>query len=182
MRVIDIYPPYIYSIHYDDEDECEFYRLFDLWNDVGYLVNFMMNNKAYLQSPIWRRIPEPEDAARQVLTEAADLEDYFKILNNNVTEGNKPDFDSYFRILNGRKYEYEFQYTPMKAYGLAHPSLLRLYAIKLQDNLYVITGGGIKLADSIQNSPDLREHVLQNIDRVLEFLKFYNIIDTDDLS
>ena len=182
MEIVEIYPPYIYSIHYDDEEECEYERLFELWNDVGYVVNFMIENKLYLQSSIWKKIPEPEDAARQVLTEAAELEDYFETLNENVKQGKLPDFDSHFKSLNGRKYEFEIERLPMKSYGLARPSLLRLYAIKLKPNLYIITGGGIKLADSIQNSPDLKDHILQNIDRVREFLKSNYIIDADDLN
>lgn len=182
MEIIDIYPPYIYSIHYDDEEECEYDRLFQLWNDVGYVVNFMTENKTYLQSSIWKKIIEPEDAARQVLAEATDLEDYFETLEKNVNQGTLPDFDSYFKILNGRKYEFELERLPMKSYGLERPSLLRLYAIKLQSNLYIITGGGIKLADSIQNSPGLKDHVLQNIDRVREFLKSNCIMDANDLN
>lgn len=182
MEIIDIYPPYIYSIHYDDEEDCEYDRLFQLWNDVGYVVSFMTKNEAYLQSPIWERIPEPEEAARQVLTEANELEIYFDTLNDNVSQGKKPDFDSHFKLLNGRKYEFELEYLPMKSYGLERPSLLRMYAIKLKPNIYIITGGGIKLTDSIQNSPDLQDHVLPNIDKVREFLKSNCIMDADDLN
>ena len=45
-----------------------------------------------------------------------------------------------------------------------------MYAIKLKNNLYVITGGGIKLVDTIQNSPDLKDHVIKNIDNVRALL------------
>ena len=48
-------------------------------------------------------------------------------------------------------------------------------------NTYLITGGGIKLADTIQNSPDLKEHVLQNIDKVREFLQANGIMDSEDM-
>ena len=69
----------------------------------------------------------------------------------------------------------------MKSYGTDRPSLLRIYAIKMGANTYLITGGGIKLADTIQDSPDLKDHVLKNIDRVREFLKANGIMDSDDM-
>jgi len=56
-----------------------------------------------------------------------------------------------------------------------------MYAIKLKNNLYVITGGGIKLADKIQNSPDLKDHVIKNIDNVRAWLKDSGISDEQDI-
>lgn len=61
------------------------------------------------------------------------------------------------------------------------PSLLRIYAIKMGVNTYLITGGGIKLAETIQNSPDLKDHVIQDIDRIRTFLKDNGIMDSDDM-
>ena len=69
----------------------------------------------------------------------------------------------------------------MKSYGLDRPSFLRIYAIKLTDNTYLITGGGIKLADKIQNSPDIKDHVIQNIKRVRAYLRENGILDSDDI-
>lgn len=70
----------------------------------------------------------------------------------------------------------------MKSYGPIRPSLLRMYAIRFASNMYLITGGGIKLADTIQNSPDLKDHVLQNIDKVRSWLKAKGIYDSDDIN
>lgn len=180
MEIEQIYPPYIYSIKYDGEEYSEFDRLFDLWNDVGYVVGFMNDNKAYLANPVWARTSEPEEAARAVLTEAFELGDLFVDLYENTTDGTIPDFDSYFKYLEGR-YKYELEYQPMKSYGTGHPPLLRLYAIKMQPNTYLITGGGIKLADTIQNSPDLKDHVLQNTDKVRTWLRENGIMDSNDM-
>jgi len=55
-----------------------------------------------------------------------------------------------------------------------------LYAIKMKENTYLITGGGIKLADTIQNSPRLKDHILQDIDNVRNWLKANGIMDSDD--
>lgn len=79
------------------------------------------------------------------------------------------------------RYKYELEYPPMKSYGSGRPPLLRMYAIKIQPNCYLITGGGIKLADTIQNSPELKDHILQDIDKVRSWLKTNGIIDSDDM-
>ena len=70
----------------------------------------------------------------------------------------------------------------MKSYGTGRPPLLRMYAIKMGKNEYLITGGGIKLADTIQNSPGLKDHVLQNIDRVRRWLKNNGVLDGEDMN
>lgn len=180
MNIVAIYSPYIYSIQYDNREENEIDRLFNSWNDVCFVTEFLEKNKEYLKSDIWRQIPEVEDAARQVLDEAENLEILFEELNNNTVVGKKPDFDSHFLYLDG-KYKYELQWPPMKSYGTIRPSLLRLYAIKMEKNVYLITGGGIKLSDTIQNSPGLKDSVLQDIDSVRCFLRENGIMDSEDM-
>lgn len=179
MEVEEIYKPYIYSIKYDGQEDCEFDRLFDAWNDISGLVEFMQSNQEYLDNPIWRERYTPETAAQRVRDEAVELDDLLFNLCKNADEGKQPDYDSHFKFLGGRYQVYE--YVPMKSYGTGKPSFLRMYAIKLKSNLYVITGGGIKLAEAIQDSPDLKNHVLQNIDKVRMWLMENGIIDEQDL-
>ena len=179
MEIEEIYKPYIYSIKYDDQEYCEFDRLFDAWNDMTEVVDFMRSHQEYLNNPIWGQTYTPESAARKVRDEANELDDLFYRLSENTSDGEQPDYDSHFKYLDGKYQVYE--YIPMKSYGTGKPSFLRMYAIKLKNNLYVITGGGIKLADTIQNSPDLQKHVLQNIDKVRTWLIQNGIIDEQDL-
>lgn len=180
MDIIDIYPPFLYSIKFDDREENEFDRLFQLWNDVSFVTHFIDANREFLCSPFWQTRLEPEDAARQVLDEAEALEELFEDLYQNILSNEKPDFDSHFHYLDG-KYKYVLEWQPMKSYGTTRPSLLRIYAIKMGVNTYLITGGGIKLAETIQNSPDLKDHVIQDIDRIRTFLKDNGIMDSDDM-
>lgn len=56
-----------------------------------------------------------------------------------------------------------------------------MYAIKMDSNTYLITGGGIKLGATIQESPGLQDHVVQNIDSVRTWLRENGIMDADDL-
>lgn len=180
MEIISIFAPYIYSVKYDGQDENEFDRLFTEWNNVERIGAFLEENHVHLQTEVWKKISEPEAAARQVLDEAEALEMLFDELAELTKEGKTPDFDSHFHYLEG-KYKYELEYQPMKSYGAKSPSLLRMYAIKLNSNIYLITGGGIKLADKIQNSPGIMEHALQDIDRVRDWLKANGIMDSEDM-
>lgn len=180
MEIVKIYPPYIYSVKYDGMDENEFDRLFEEWNDSNKIMDFMIENLSYLKTDIWKHINEPEVAVMQVHKEAEYLEDLFSDLYQKTENGERPDYDSHFRYLDG-KYGSEIEYVPMKSYGMCIPSLLRIYAIKLESNVYVVTGGGIKLARTIQDSPGIKDTVIQGIDKVRSFLRSEAIIDANDL-
>lgn len=170
MEIETIYPPYIFSIKYDGQGVNEFERLLEEWRDLNEVAKFFEENRICLQSDVWSKIGEPEVAAFQVAEEADELEILFRTLYVNTKKNKQPDFDSHFKFLNG-KYKFEFEYVPMKSYGTRMPSFIRMYAIKMDVNKYIITGGGIKLCKTIQESPYLKEHILQDIDRVKSWLK-----------
>lgn len=137
-----------------------------------------------MNNPIWLSIGlsplEPEKSVERVIDEAEKLENYIEQLVENAEHGVKPDLEAYFHFLNG-KYSFVCELAPMKAYSTLKPSLLRLYAIKLEDNCFLIVYGGIKLADTIQNSPGLKDNVIQKLDKVLAFLKREGITERDDI-
>lgn len=59
-----------------------------------------------------------------------------------------------------------------------HPSWLRIYAIKLEPGIYIITGGAIKLTRTMQE----REHTLVELarmEKVRRFLLDNDVADTD---
>ncbi len=159
----------LFSMKYGTKD-CEYDRVFDLFNYVDYINSFFDEHKEYLEREAWKSIPDINTATRQVLFEANELENRLINYANNTLEGKNPDLDKLFEYIGGKEFENVYEYIPMKAYGKGRPALLRLYAIKLAPNRYVITGGGIKLHDSIELSPGIKEHVLQDIRRSREWL------------
>ena len=70
---------------------------------------------------------------------------------------------------------------PVKGYGRKAHTFLRLYAIKVEANCYIVVYGGLKLGRSIQESPLLKNEVFNRIDRVLRYLKQEGVIDHEDL-
>jgi hypothetical protein len=76
-----------------------------------------------------------------------------------------------FRPLNN--YEYTIS-VPQKSKARIHRGWLRLYAIRLSANCYVVTGGAIKLTHDMK-SADL-QYELSKLERTKSFLS-YNGID-----
>lgn len=182
MEIYKIYEPYLYSIKYDDQELNEYDRLLDLWSDVSYVFSFLNDNKELLQHPVWHNYSALQTATQRVLDEALLLERRVIAAAQNADNNTLPDFDSLFKYLNGEFAELAV-HVPMKAYGSQQsPSFLRMYAIKFEPNCYLVTGGGIKLAGKISDSPDLRNHVIQNINKVRNFLNDNYIDSSNDLN
>ena len=184
MEIVEIYENWLYSIQFDEEDLNEYVRVFKEWHDLDYLEKFFTDNAVHIDTPFWKDAGldpnEPEASAQKILDEAEELEEYIEELVSNMKVGEKPSFDEYFHFLDG-KYKCLWTLEPMKSHGTNRPSLLRLYAIKLGPNCYLIVYGGIKLGDTIQNSPVLKDKVFNKIDNVLNYLKANGIEDSADI-
>lgn len=184
MEIREIYKGCLYSIKFDETDADEYSRVIALWKDLDYLVNFFKENAREVDQPFWREAglnPDtPIASAERVASEAIVLASHIRDLAQNAKDGELPDFENFFQPLGG-KYSYVRELEPHKSYGTFRPSLLRLYAIKLGRNVYLIVFGGIKLGSTIQNSPGLKEQVFRRIDNVMTFLKANGIFEEDDI-
>lgn len=175
MTIIAVFPPYVYSMQYGDgEEKDEYHRLLGLWTDVDYLMGYFEVNCSRMVPEVWGDFVEPEIVASQAFEEAYELEGAFW----NSAHGLGPDFDYYFKPLDG-EFVYEWELVPVKAYGPRKPSLLRLYAIKMGENCYLITGGGIKVCRTMQEDPDLNKE-LDKIKKVRSFLREQGIESQED--
>ena len=180
-EIKEIFPQHLYSFHYDGQERNEYRRLFHEWNDKSFLLSFFREYIEFLDIEIWSEFNnEPENAAKSVILDANRLEPFIQELEENTKAGKKPDFDSYFQPFEG-KYAYVLEMVPMKAYGTNKHTFLRLYAIKLGQNCYLIVYGGIKLSRSVQDSPILKDNVIRKIDWALYYLKQEGIYDGDAL-
>lgn len=182
MEIEEVFPSHLYSIRYDGEKRNEFRRLFqEEWNSKDYLLSFFRKYIDYLDKNIWSHLEKkPEEAAKYVIEDANNLEIFINTLERNVNNGKKPDFEAFFYPLDG-KYSYVWDMMPVKGYGRKAHTFLRLYAIKVEANCYIIVYGGLKLGRSIQESPLLKNEVFNRIDRVLRYLKQEGVIDHEDL-
>lgn len=184
LEIIEIYPDNLFAVKFDDKDQNEYEAAFDLWQDLDYLVEFFNDNKDLINTDFWREaLPslDSEDLAQSIIDESFDLLDYIKKIATNTSKGKSPDFDAFFQELGGKKYSHLREYVPQKSYGTSTPTMLRLYAIRLDSNCYIVVHGGIKLTHEIQGTPLLNKELFPKIDNVLQFFRANGIIDTEDL-
>jgi hypothetical protein len=170
-------------VKFDDRDHNEYEAAFSLWRDLDYLVDFFDENKNLLETEFWHNAvssTDSEDLAQSVVNESFDFEKYIQEIAANTVNGETPDFDEFFKELGGQ-YKFLREHVPHKSYGTASPTMLRLYAIRISPNCYVIVHGGIKLTKQIQYTPQLSKELFTKIDNVLQFFKANGIIDTEDL-
>lgn len=183
LDIVSIYPDYLFAIKFDDKDSNEYDASFSLWRDLDYLVDFFTENKNLLETDFWHNsIPstDPEDLAQAIVDESFDFERFIQEVAQNTADGELPDFDSFFQELGGQ-YKFLREHVPHKSYGTALPTMLRLYAIRVNPNCYVVVHGGIKLTKQIQDTPQLNRELFSKIDNVLRFFKANGIIDSEDL-
>lgn len=101
LDIVKIYDKFLYSVKYEEADENEYDRLFQQWNDVENVCQFMEDNSLFLKNAIWERIVEPEDATKQVLTEARELESLLKNCARTQQKERNPIWMTILSILRG---------------------------------------------------------------------------------
>ncbi|WP_298713799.1 hypothetical protein [Chitinophaga sp.] len=159
----------VYAIHYNGQHCDELDRLFFLWSDIEYVKSYLQERKDLL-AEAFRVGISIEEAAWEIKIEAELMEDELKAHYRNGL------LQSLFMPLRkGDAKIYVFQQTKSKSRSrrIWRPKL-RIYAIRLAANCYVITGGGIKLTKAMQDCPILMAE-LTKIKKCVAFLKQHKI-------
>lgn len=171
FRVLENYD-HLWSVKDPLKDADELTLLFRKWNDGEYLFDFFMENLEDLKS--YFHIARIDQAVNDTFDDAEalqelvlefpyteHLDELFKPLGTN---------DSRLRELNREK--------ARNWCCKQHDSWLRIYAIRLEPNIYVVTGGAIKLTRTMQE----REHTtieLEKLNRCKAYLKAHGVFDQD---
>jgi hypothetical protein len=174
-NIFDLVKGSLYSVIYDSEQYNEFSKLFELWNDQEYLRSFFEKHQEDLNRDIWNGI-SIDDAIIKTRKEARILEkNLLQIAKTGQTERYE-NLSTLFKPLT-KNFNEPDNYFREKAYGLKSPSWLRIYAIRLEPNLYVVSGGAIKLTKDMNE----REHLLLELTK-LELTRNYLMDEeTDEL-
>ena len=180
MKIDDIFAiarGSLYSVKYEHEDEDEFAKVFNEWSDVEFLGDFFDTHIDDLQSGFYGNITSDE-ATEITMEESEELEDELLYI---AEIGKTDDYNTLqilFKPLNNNEYRItEHQQT--KVYGLEHKSWLRIYAIRIAKNCFVVSSGAIKLTKDME-----REHLRKELKK-LEITKQYlidnGLFDEDNL-
>lgn len=161
----------LWAVRFEEQEDNELYLLFDRWSDVEWLRDFFKENIDDLRN---FNITDINTAISDVLEDAETLEGIIMDISPDA------DLDLLFKPLHNNRTMLDFL-EKMKARGNKtdrHSSWLRIYAIRLTEGIYIITGGAIKLTATMQERPHTALE-LQKIDRVRRFLVSEGIVDNE---
>lgn len=154
----------LWAVRYDGKEGNCFEELFSRWYDMNWLRNFFKENISDLES--FFHVTDVYEAVMDTVEEASRLE----CLMLDIT----PDanLDLLFKHLENSRYsEMALGREKAKGDGLNyHPSWLRIYAIKIEVGVFVVTGGAIKLTATMSE----RSHTLAELAK-LEMVRNYFI-------
>lgn len=159
----------LYSIKYESEEKHEFGRLFELWTESIYLENFFETHKSDLDDDFWRGISINE-AIYKTTYEASELEYQLYEISEEGKNNRYETLSTFFKPLHDSTTRIDdFEKNKAKVEIRRKPSWLRIYAIRIKPNLFVITGGAIKLTKTMNTREHLRQE-LRKLDDVREFI------------
>lgn len=173
----------LYAIQYYDDGIDEFERLFDLWNDAEHLHNYCITNKLFFETDYFEGI-SIDRIETKIINEAAELECLLEEFAKDGFENNGRNLQMLFKPLNNKEHELPIhQETKARVDDRRNfpKPILRIYAIRLGDNTFVITGGAIKITKFMKDHPDTDKE-LEKIITVKLFLKRNGITIDDDLN
>ena len=163
---------HLWAVRNMEKPKNELALLFDSWNDIGFLMDFFMENLDDLKQ--FFHIQRISDAIDDTMDDAEELQRL--ILDIPYTEN----LDELFTPLGSADLTIR-ELTREKARNwdrIDHASWLRVYAIRLEKNVFVVTGGAIKLTRSMQERPHTQEQ-LEKLNSCRQFLLDNGVFDAD---
>ena len=162
----------LYSVKYDTEAAHEFAICFELWNDPVYLREFFELHRKDLEDPFWKGITIEE----AILKTREDAKQFEQKLLEIAERGKTEKFETLSTLFSPLSTGVIEDYEKDKAKGMIRPSWLRIYAIRVEANLFVVSGGAIKLTPKMNN----RNHLNLELQK-LEITRKYLLDDNNDL-
>lgn len=165
MKIINIFAnEKLYAFHYEGEEDHELDRLLISWTEPEYLHKFLKANA--------KDIPNNK-SLNQIFNEIQDNADEIEDLLIEIAESNERQFEEFFKALDNNEYKV-LELSRQKG----RKNYLRIYALRIDKNCFVITGGAIKFTHLMQD----RKHTQQELNKIemcRNYLKENGIIDAD---
>ncbi|MGY6520505.1 MAG: hypothetical protein ACXIUD_02180 [Mongoliitalea sp.] len=179
MKIVDIFAIVkgaLASVQYDSYETHEFERVFDFFNDPVELFEFFEANQIDLQSGFYGNISIKE-ALNRTRKEAQELEEKILELAEGGVENPRETLSTLFEPLSDNEIDHR-GFERDKAYGLSRKSWIRVYAIRVDLNKFVVSGGTIKLTKKMHGRAHT-EQELEKLDITKKYLEEAEI-DIDD--
>ena len=165
------------SVQFESEDCDEFTLAFRNWNDTEYLEAFFEKNKKDLHAGFYGTVTI-EEAIFSTLDEAAVFEgEIRKIAKIGKLESGDSLQDLVFYPLHKNDQNYKLQES--KAYGTSTNSWLRLYAVRISPECFVVSGSAIKLTGTMEEQKHTKIE-LEKLKITAAYLKINGLLEEDD--
>jgi len=168
--IMSIQKPYLYAIQLKGNTTNEFESFLESWQDLEFINAFFESNKGYFYQSYWLG-KDVESFRESLIDQLLDFEDELLNLLEDIERGEVINLDSFFIPLENDEY-HRFSYQTSKAKNNETPYCLRIYAIRLNENHYVVTGGAVKITPMMQGElgHPLTQKELQKLKLTAEYL------------
>lgn len=168
MEIVPTFVPNLYAFQFPNEEFDELERVFDDWKNQLFLFDFFTENEADLKGAF--TIEEAVEKTREEIKK-------FRRRMLTLANSNPHQLNEFFANL------YNNEYRPSELQRQkAKQNWLRLYALKItqedKEDLYVITGGMIKLTKNMEDKPH-GEFERNKINQCRDYLKTIGVYDLE---
>lgn len=164
MKIDRIFAEKLFAFHFDSEEMNELRRLLTLWNNTTYLHEFVTENKSDVPQNVSIRT-----LVFELIDNANDIDDTL----NEISKDPNRSLEEFFKPLDNQEYQI-VELSKQKG----RKNFLRLFAIKIDNNCFIITGGAIKFHHLNKDRPHTQKE-MQKIERCRDYLKANNVFDSD---
>jgi hypothetical protein len=170
----------LYAIRYDNEEDNEYHRLLRLWSDFENVRIYLQKNEEYLENVFFKRVAINR-LAEKIAGETQELGNLFVKAKKMFFAGELKLQEIFWPLYDTQIIYPVHQKTKasIKEWRFRR-ALVRLYAIRISGNAYVISGGAIKLVRKMEDHPDTRNE-LRKLESVKAFLQSIELYNEDDL-
>ncbi len=167
MEFDSIFAPYLHVVKIDGTNV--FNKIISDWNNTKYLFEYFKKREQDLN---YYNV-SVQDAVRITRLEIN------KFRNNlhQILNGSNPNLDQLFSNLDNQEYRTDVELSKQKAKP-NRKYWLRIYAIKIEPNKYIIVGGALKLK-KFMNDDEATKKELVKLNQVREYLRNEGVTDYD---
>ncbi len=170
MKIVRTFAKDLFAFHFKDETENELLKVFKQWNDPEKMTRFLCENKSDWISKGYNNLNQ---IRKELEKNAEKFEDVFV----SFSKVNNPSWDELFAPLYNSEYK-TITISKRKAKYGSKENFLRFYALKIDANCYVITGGAIKFTHLMEERVHTQKE-LEKLEKCRNFLKEKGVVDED---
>lgn len=171
MKIIPIFEPYLYAFRFPHETENELKKLWIDWSNPEKMNSFLKEHEVDWRKRGYKNLNQ----LRLELTFSAQK---FEDLLSKSCDAEKPTLDELFAALFNSEYKQEMNLSKRKAKNAKRDNFLRIYALKIDSNCYVITGGALKFTNYMEERPHTQRE-LDKLEICRNFLRTNGVVDED---